>query len=90
MAKASWEEKFNALVQKNLKIDNKDWKLTLEENKTKGTLQINLREWAHATETNAYEGPTKNGFIFKVKTIEDLKNLEEMFRTFFNEAKDML
>ena len=46
MAKTNWEDKFNPLVQKILKIDNKDWKLTLEENKIKGTLQVNLREWS--------------------------------------------
>jgi len=90
MAKTNWEDKFNPLVQKILKIENKDWKLTLEENKTKGTLQVNLREWAHATPTNEYEGPTKNGFIFKIKIIEDLNNLEEMFLKFFSEAKTML
>ena len=88
--KPVWEDKFNALIQKVLIIDNKDWKLTLEENKTKGTLQVNLREWAHTTPTNEYEGPTKNGFIFKIKTIEDLNNLEQMFSKFFTEAKDML
>ena len=65
----NWEAKFNPLVQKILKTGNKDWKLVLEENKVKGTLQINLREWAHATESNPYEGPTKNGFIFKIKSI---------------------
>ena len=86
----NWEVKFNPLVQKILKTGNKDWKLVLEENKAKGTLQINLREWAHATESNSYEGPTKNGFIFKIKSIDDLKSLEEMFKIFFSEAKGML
>ena len=88
--KTNWDDKFNPLLQKVLIFDNKEWKLILEENKIKGTLQINLREWAHATPTNEYEGPTKNGFIFKIKTIEDFNNFEEMFLTFFSEAKTLL
>jgi len=90
MGKVEWSDKFNPLVQKILIIANKEWKLTLEENKSKGTLQVNLREWSHATPTNEYDGPTKNGFIFKIKSLDDLNNLEELFKTFFTEAKDML
>ena len=88
--KPNWSDKFNPLVQKILTLDNKEWKLTLEENKTKGTIQVNLREWSHATPTNEYDGPTKNGFIFKIKSLEDLANLEQLFSKFFNESKDML
>lgn len=83
MAK-SWEEKFNQLLNKELKVDeNKKWKMALEEHKERGTLQMNVRLWK---ETEAYTGPTKSGFIVAANSAEDIKELQTAFNEFFEDV----
>lgn len=87
---ANWDEKFNVLVQRNLEIDgNKEWKMALEEKKNKGTLQMNVRLFQRPTETNSYEGPTKNGFIIPVNSASDVEEFQKTFNDFCEEIKKM-
>lgn len=88
MAGGTWADKFNVLVSKELQIeDNKVWKFAIEESKTKGTLQMNVREFK-SSET--YEGPTKNGFIKGITSKEDIEKIQNSFNEFFEEIKKML
>lgn len=84
----NWQDKFNVLANNELTIEeNKQWKFAIEESKTKGTLQMNVREFK-TSET--YEGPTKNGFIKGITCKEDIEKLQEAFNNFFEEAKKLL
>lgn len=90
MAK-DWSENFNELVKIVLPCEgNKEWRMVLEEHKTKGTMQINCRKWQLPKEGNEYNGPTKNGFIEPITSVEDITKLEETFKDFFAKIKEML
>lgn len=81
----NWEDKYNILKQISFKTsDNKEWKFSLEEHKTKGTLQINARCWTTAKTEGGYSGPSKNGFIIPINSIEDLDKIKECFQNFVN------
>lgn len=85
---ANWQDKFNVLASSELTIEeNKQWKFAIEESKTKGTLQINVREFKI---TDSYDGPTKNGFIKGITCKEDIEKLQKAFNDFFEEAKKLL
>ncbi len=91
----AWEDNFNPLIVKNIPIDDsREWRFVLEEHKTRGTMQINVRLWRISNKEGGYEGPTKNGFICKIQTEDDLNNLRDVFTNqfneFFNEVKEML
>lgn len=84
----NWADKFNELQSNEVRIEeNRFWKFTIEESKTKGTLQMNVREFK-TSET--YEGPTKNGFIKSITSKEDIEKLQNGFNEFFEEIKKML
>lgn len=84
----TWADKFNVLASNELQIEeNKMWKFAIEESKTKGTLQMNIREFK-TSET--YEGPTKNGFIKGITCKEDVEKLQGAFNEFFEEVKKLL
>jgi len=83
MAKVNWEERFNVLKNANYKYsDTKEWRFALEEDKTKGTLQINARCWTIGEGENAYNGPSKNGFIIPITSSEDFDNIVKCFKEF--------
>lgn len=91
--KTNWEDNFSELVKTTLKVDgNKEWRFALEEHKTKGTMQMNVRLWSLPQEgkADAYSGPTKNGFIVGIKTPEDIDNLQKAFNEYFEKIKEML
>ncbi|MDF2533903.1 MAG: hypothetical protein K0R18_60 [Bacillales bacterium] len=84
----AWEDNYSKLVEIMHPInDNKEWRLVLEEHKTKGTLHVNIR--AFQTE-GAYTGPTKNGMNFAVNSIEELEQFQVALNQFFAKAKEML
>lgn len=84
----TWADKFNVLSSKELQIEeNKKWVFSIEEHKSKGTLQMNVREFK---ETPNYEGPTKNGFIKSISNKEDIEKLQNSLNEFFEEVKKML
>lgn len=89
----SWEDKFNTLVSSNVEIgETKEWKFALEESKSKGTLQINAREFKKAKVEGGYSGPGKNGFIIQINSEEDIENLRKVFtefNSFLDEAKKL-
>lgn len=94
MAKSAgnWEDNFSKIVNQILKVDsNKEWRFTLEEHKTKGTMQLNVRKWNLGKGVEGeYVGPTKNGFIESVTSLEDIEKLEKAFADYFKEVKKML
>lgn len=84
----TWADKFNVLTSNELQIEeNKTWKFAIEESKTKGTLQMNVREFKTSA---TYEGPTKNGFIKGITCKEDVEKLQYAFNEFFEEVKKLL
>lgn len=85
----AWEDNFNALFTDKLEVEGgkKEWRFSLEEHKTKGTMQMNCRLWSIG---GSYEGPTKNGFIVGIKTIEDIDKLEQAFQEYFKKVREML
>ncbi len=75
MAK-SWEDKYSILKNDEFRYSNeKNWKMQLEEDKTKGTLQLNVRCWTESTTENGYNGPSKNGFIIPITSEEDFNKI---------------
>jgi hypothetical protein len=91
---ADWNEKFNTLASTSYKVSNdKEWKFSLEENKQKGTLQLNARQFKIATTEGGYSGASKNGFIIPINALDDLDNIKECFNKFVNfidDAKEFL
>lgn len=90
--KGNWEDNFNKIVSLELPVEgNKVWKFTVEEHKTKGTMQMNVRKWQNGTgKEGEYIGPTSNGFIEKINSLEDVERLEKMFAEYFKKVKEML
>ena len=79
----SWNDKFNKIVSKELSLEDAfEWRFALEENKQDSSLQLNLRQFQIATYEGAYEGPTKSGFVLKIKSKEDF----EKFKKFMIES----
>lgn len=86
-----WNDKFNTLVSSKLELEgNKEWRFAVEENKTKGTLQMNLRIFQKAKIEGGYEGPTKNGFILGINSLEEVEDLQNALNDFFEKTKDIL
>lgn len=84
----TWEDKFNVLASASVEIEEgREWKFAIEESKSKGTLQMNVREFKT---TANYNGPTKNGFIKGITCKEDIEKLQEGFNRFFDDIKKML
>jgi hypothetical protein len=88
----NWEDNFSKIIDLRLAVDgNKEWKFTLEEHKTKGTMQMNVRQWNNGSgKEGEYIGPNKNGFIVQIKTSEDIDKLEKAFADYFKKIKEML
>ncbi len=89
-AKKNWGDNFNCLFLEKLADGNKEWRFALEEHKTKGTMQMNIRQFQLALKEGDYEGPTSHGFIKSVKSIEDIESMEKLFQEFFKKCKEMI
>lgn len=87
----NWSDKYNVLVNSKLEIEgNKEWRFAVEESKTKSTLQMNVRLFQKPKTEGGYEGPTKNGFIIGINSIEDIENLQNAMNDFFEKSKELL
>ena len=89
----AWDDNFSAIISTKLPVEgNKEWRFVLEEHKTKGTMQMNVRLWQlpKPEKEDAYNGPTKNGFIEKITSLEDIEKLEKAFMEYFQKIKEML
>lgn len=87
----AWEDNFNKIAEVELPADsNKVWKFALEEHKTKGTMQVNVRLFQKAKVEGGYEGPTKNGFIQGIQSLEQVEELQKTFNEFFDKVKEMI
>jgi hypothetical protein len=71
----------------------------LEERKKRGTLNMNIRQFAKAPEgydasehggKPAYEGPTKNGMLVQVESLQQVEELQKAFNSYFEEVKKYL
>lgn len=86
-----WEDNFSKLIESNLPTaENKEWRFSLEEHTTKGTMQINFREFKSSNVEGGYNGPTKNGFIFKIQTKEDYLKLKSAMFEFMDKIEEFL
>lgn len=84
----AWDDNFNKLFEQKLSInDSKELRFALEEHKTKGTMNINVREFKS---NDSYSGPTKNGFIMNVQSLEQIEQLQKQFNDYFEKVKEML
>ena len=84
----TWEDNFNKLIETVHPIDDKkEWRLVLEEHKTRGTLHVNIRAFQTA---GNYVGPTKNGITFTVHSVQELEAFQVALNQFFAKAKEML
>ena len=84
----AWEDNFNAIYVKELPIDEIfTWKFRLEEHKKRGTFHISARLFK---KTESYEGPTKNGFIQQIDSVEDIDKLQAAFNELFKEAREKI
>ena len=84
----AWDDNFNKLFESKLPVDEyKEWRFALEEHKTKGTMNMNVREFKCS---ESYSGPTKNGFIINVQSIDQVEKFQKMFNEFFEKVKEML
>lgn len=91
---AEWSDKFNTLKSFEFPVnETKMWKCAVEEHKTKGTLQLNLRQWNIAAKEGGYSGPAKNGFIIPITSTEDIDTINKLLQqiiTFTDEIKEIL
>ena len=88
--KKSWDDKFNQLITHKYEVaDGKEWRMALEESKNKGTLNLNVRLFQKALKEGGYEGPTKNGFIIQVNSLDEIDSLQKQFNEFFEKSKNI-
>ncbi len=84
----NWSDNFNELKSNSMNpVDYKYWKWAIEESKSKGTLQLNVRCYSLAKNEGGYEGPTKNGFIISINNKKDLEELQKFLNEAFDTAK---
>lgn len=84
----AWEDVFHPLLTMTHPIDEKkEWRMVLEEHKTKGTLHLNIRAFQIA---GSYVGPTKNGINIQIHSIEELNEFQNKLNEFLDKAKEML
>lgn len=87
----AWEDNYSTLFTEKLPLEgNKEWKFSLEEHKKRGTLQINMRVFQNAKVEGGYEGPTKNGAIIPITTLEDLEDFQNTINKVIDKVKDMM
>jgi hypothetical protein len=84
----AWEDNFNPLITETLPLEGgkKEWRFTLEEHKTKGTMNLNVRIWQVE---GSYTGPTKSGFVLGIKSKEEVEELQKAFNDYFEKVKEM-
>ena len=87
----AWADNYNTIYSTELQIDEgKVWKFMLEEHKSKGTLNMNVRLFKKSLKEGGYEGPTKNGFMQAINSVEDIDKLQKAFNDYFDSIKEKL
>lgn len=77
----------NALYEAKMKVDDvNEVTFSVLENKRSGIMRASIREFKH---TETYDGPTKNGMMIKLNTVEDVKKYQKAFNDFFENAKKL-
>ena len=81
----AWQDNYNIVYQSEFPIDEiRTWKFALEEHKTRGTLQLNVRLFK---KTENYDGPTKSGFIYPITSVKDLNDFQNALNDYFENVK---
>lgn len=84
----AYQDNNNVIFKKDLQINETNiLTFSMEENKNSGLMKANVREFKH---TEAYDGPTKNGIILNLHTVEDVDKFQKQFNEFFDEIKKMM
>lgn len=65
--------------------DVKETKFSLLENKKSGKLTASVRDFKH---TEGYDGPTRNGMMLQLNTVEDVEKYQKAFNDFFEKVKE--
>ena len=96
----AWSDNYNVIYNNKLAVDDKKyWNFNIEEHKKRGTLNMNIRQFAKAPEgydasehggKSAYEGPTKNGMLVQVESLQQVEELQKAFNSYFEEVKKYL
>ena len=82
----AWQDNFNIIYQSELPLDEtRTWRFALEEHKTRGTLQLNVRLFK---KTDTYDGPTKSGFVMSISSMDDVNQFKDAFNAFCETIKD--
>lgn len=88
---ADWSDKFNVLKSGQTEpVNFKQWRWAIEESKTKGTLQLNIRLFSLPKTEGGYSGPTKNGFIIPINDLEELQSIKLFLKDAFEAAEKYL
>ena len=76
----------NSLYENSMKqSDVKETKFSLLENKKSGKLIASIRDFKH---TEGYDGPTRNGMMLQMNTVEDVEKYQKAFNDFFEKVKE--
>ena len=76
----------NSLYENVMKqSDVKETKFSLLENKKSGKLTASVRDFKH---TEGYDGPTRNGMMLQLNTVEDVEKYQNAFHDFFEKVKE--
>jgi hypothetical protein len=76
----------NSLYENVMKqSDVKETKFSLLENKKSGKLTASVRDFKH---TEGYDGPTRNGMMLQLNTVEDVEKYQKAFNDFFEKVKE--
>ena len=76
----------NSLYENVMKqSDVKETKFSLLENKKSGKLTARVRDLKH---TEGYDGPTRNGMMLQLNTVEDVEKYQKAFNDFFEKVKE--
>jgi hypothetical protein len=78
----------NVLFENEMKLsDVGEIKFSMLENKKSGILRAGIREFKH---TDSYDGPTKNGMMIRLNTVEEVEQYQKAFNDFFEQVKKMM
>lgn len=83
----AFNESNNVLFESELKNDVGEIKFSMLENKKSGILRAGIREFKH---TESYDGPTKNGMMIRLNTIEEVEAYQKAFNDFFDKVKEKM
>ena len=84
--KRAFADNNNSLYKNVMKqSDVTETKFSLLENKKSGKLTASVRDFKH---TEGYDGPTRNGMMLQLNTVEDVEKYQKAFNDFFEKVKE--